>query len=620
MKELIGPSNKVLEVDLSSEKVEIYRVTNGERQLYLGGKGLGLKLLFDRLEPGIDPLSEDNIIAFMPGVLAGTGAPCSGRFAAVTKSPLTRIMASATCGGPFGIQLKTAGWDGLLIKGKASRPTYLEISSTGVKFKNAEELWGNNPASVQEKIGNKKSGILVIGVAGENLVKFANIVSGHRFLGRTGMGAVMGSKKLKAVVVNGGDYRIRPTDKKKFTRVRKKANRYIQRNKVTSHSLRNYGTPFLANIMNKGNLLTIKNFITGFDVHSPDVSGEKMREKHKTEHYTCKPCSILCSKKGDFNGQELVVPEFQTVALLGTNIGVFDSVKIAEWNQICSEVGMDTISTGNTLSWVMEATEKGLVESDLKFGSSEKISKALYDIAYLRGFGKDMAQGVRALSQKYGGEDFAMHVKGLEMSAYDSRGSFGQGLAYAVANRGACHLSAYIVGLEILFSFLKPDTIRAKANFTKFFESVNSCINSLNTCLFTLFAFPLESPLMKYTPKPIIGFFMQNLSNVTIKFVDFSIYTKLWSAVTGIKISNRNYLKAGDRIHVLERYMNTREGISKKDDTLPPRLLKEWRLGDPDKRKVPLEKMLDKYYKLRGYDGNGIPTGRVLRKLKIIAS
>lgn len=618
MTDIFGTTNKVLEVDLSSQQFGVYDVTDLERRMYLGGKGLGLKLLYDRMKPGIDPLGEDNIIAFMPGVLSGTRAHCGGRFAALTKSPLTGIMASSTCGGSFGAQLKTAGWDGLLTTGKAKKPTYLQITSAGVEFKNAEKLWGLDTISVKKKLDDKKSGTLIIGVAGENLVRFANIVSGHRFLGRTGMGAVLGSKNLKAIVVNGGDYKIKPKDQKVFDRVWKKAKKYIDSNYVTSVAYRKFGTPSGTNLINRANALPINNFTTGSHELASEVSGERMKEKHNTRYYTCKPCSIYCGKKGDFNGKLLVVPEFETVGLLGTNIGIFDSVQIAEWNQICSELGMDTISAGNTIGWVMEAAEKGLVQSELKFGSPAGVTETLFDIANGKGLGKEMGLGVRALSEKYGGKYFAIHVKGLEMSAYDPRGSFGQGLAYAVANRGACHLSAYVVGLEIILGLLKPYTTRAKANFTKFFESLDCCINSLTTCLFTSYAYSFESPIPKYTPKPILGFVMQNLPKIAIQFVDFSLYVKQWSAVTGIKISSKEFLKAGDRIHVLERYMNTREGISRKDDTLPPRLLNEGRGGDPEKRTVHLEKMLNEYYKLRGYDKNGIPTEKILKMLGII--
>jgi len=618
MKELYGPSNKVIEIDLSSRTVTVYTVKEEERKLYLGGKGLGMKLLSDRMKPGIDPMGEENILAVMPGVLMGTGAACSARFAAVTKSPLTGIFASSSCGGPFGMSLKTAGWDGLLIKGKSPKPVYLYITAEGAEFRDAEKLWGMDALSAQKQITDKNSNALVIGPAGENGVRFANIVTGERHIGRTGMGAVMGSKYLKAVVAKGGDFKILPKNQARFDKIKKKAASYIKSNPMTSQVYTAFGTPANTNLSNSAGILPVKNFSEGMHDEAYKISGENMKEVFHTKHHTCKPCSILCGKKGTFGDKELPVPEFETVGLMGSNIGVFDPLRIAEWNRICSETGMDTISTGSTLAWVMEASEKGLVKSNLKFGSPEGVSEALHDIAYGRGFGKDMGEGVRALSQKYGGEDFAIHVKGLEMAAYDPRGAFGQGLSYAVANRGACHLSAYLVALEVYFNLLKPYTTKAKPEFVRFFESLTCCINSLHTCQFTMYAYTFEPPLTKYTPKTLLGFMMQNLPSIAVKLVDFSTYTSLWSAVTGIDISDAEFLKAGDRIHVLERYMNTREGISRKDDTLPPRLLKEGRKSDTNKRTVPLEKMLDKYYKIRGYDSNGIPTESTLKRLGIL--
>jgi aldehyde:ferredoxin oxidoreductase len=617
MKELYGPSNKVIEIDLSSRTVNIYTVTEQERKLYLGGKGLGLKLLYDRMKPGIDPMGEENILAVMPGVLMGTGAACSGRFAAVTKSPLTGIFASSSCGGPFGMSLKTAGWDGLLIKGKSPKAVYLYITAEGAEFRDAENLWGMDALSAQKQITDKNSDALVIGPAGENGVRFANIVTGERHIGRTGMGAVMGSKYLKAAVAKGGDFRIIPKNQARFDKIKKKAASYIKSNPMTSQVYTAFGTPANTNLSNSAGILPVKNFSEGMHDEAYKISGESMQEHYLTRHHTCKPCSIMCGKKGTFGDRSLPVPEFETVGLMGANIGVFDPVRIAEWSRICSEMGMDTISTGSTLAWIMEASEKGLIKSNLKFGSPEGVSEALHDIAYGRGLGKDMACGVRALSQKYGGEEFAIHVKGLEMAAYDPRGAFGQGLSYAVANRGACHLSAFMVALEVYFNLLKPYTTSAKPEFVRFFESLTCCINSLHTCQFTMYAYTFEPPLTRYTPKTLLGFMMQNLPGIAVKLVDFSIYTSLWSAVTGIEISDAEFLKAGDRIHVLERYMNTREGISRKDDTLPPRLLKEGRKSDPNKRTVPLEKMLDKYYKIRGYDSNGIPTESTLKRLGI---
>jgi aldehyde:ferredoxin oxidoreductase len=617
VQEIVGTSNRILEIDLSAGSAETYTVEPRERTLYLGGKGLGLKLLYDRLDLGVDPLGEENIVAFMPGVLMGTGAPCSGRFGAVTKSPLTGLMASSSCGGPFGMNLKTAGWDGLLIRGKAVAPTYLVISSRGVEFKNAEPLWGKDTVSTQAELMDKRSGALVIGPAGEALVRFANIASGDRFLGRGGMGAVLGSKNLKAVVVKGGACRIRPVDQAAFDRLKKKATEYINRNEITGDLYRKFGTPANVSLCLRGGILPVRNFTDGVHSQAMQLSGEETRKKRNTRHHTCKPCTILCGKKGIFGGEEIPAPEYETVALLGSNLGVFDMDKIAEWNRICGMMGMDTISVGGTLAWVMEAGERGLVQSPLKFGSPEGVSECLTDIAEMKGFGREMALGSRALSEKYGGTSFAMQVKGLELPGYDPRGSFGQGLAFAVANRGGCHLSATLVGQEVFLRLVRPHAVRAKADYVKFFESLNNCINSLQTCLFTIFAYLLEPPLTKYTPSPVLAMLMQELPRLAIPLIDFTLYRDFWSAVTGIKMSRGEYLEAGDRITVLERYMNTREGIRRVHDTLPDRLLKEGRKSDPKLRTVNLDKLRGSYYKKRGYDDNGIPTSKTLQKLGI---
>lgn len=615
---IVGPSNRVLEVDLTSRTYSVYKVTDEERRLYLGAKGLGLKLLFDRMRPGADPLGSDNMLAVMPGVLLGTGGPCTGRFHAVSKSPLTGIFSSSSCGGPFGMQLKTAGWDGLIIKGKSDTPMWIEIDSEGLSFHDASDLWGLNTEETQKKLSSKKAGVMAIGPAGENLVRYANIASGHRFLGRGGLGAVMGAKNLKAVVAKGGKYQILPANAKKFEKAKKRGTAYINQNEMSSFYLRKYGTNANVNLNNAAGILPINNFSDGRDDRASRISGEVISEVHNTQYHTCKPCTILCGHKGDFGGKKRVVPEFETTALMGSNIGVFDREATAEWNEICSLLGMDTISAGGTLAWAMEATEKGIFSSNLKFGEKNGIAEILDDIAHARGVGKDLGMGVKALSDKFGGKDFAIHVKGMEMAAYDPRGSFGQGLAYAVANRGACHLSAYLVALEVFFGLLSPKSIRAKAEFVRFFESLTNCINSLQTCQFTMYSYTLEPPLSRFTPNTILGILMQNIPKLAIALMDFSVYTQLWSSATGIKISSSDLLKAGDRIQVLERYMNTREGVTRKDDTLPPRMLKEGRPCDPDKLTVPLEKMLDGYYKLRGYDKNGIPTEETLRKFSIV--
>jgi len=616
MKQIKGTSNRVLEVDLEKQAYKIYEITADERRLYLGAKGLGLKLLFDRMTPGQDPLGSDNIIAFMPGVLMGTGGPCSGRFEALTKSPLTGIMVTSSCGGPFGLALKTAGWDGLLVKGKALQPQYLDITEHGVEFKDAKDLWGMEIPDAQEKLDVDRGKALVIGPAGENLVRYANMASGHRFLGRGGIGAVMGSKNLKAIKAQGGAYMIKPSDSVKFKKIKARASKYIKQSTITD-TYRNFGTAANLGLCLEAGILPINNFQDGKHELGRQVTGEFMAQEHETKHHTCKPCSIKCGHKGVFKTGEMAAPEYETIGMMGTSLGIFDLDIIAQFNKTCGCLGLDTISAGGTLAWVMEAASKDLVKSSLEFGSPDGIENTLYDIAKMKDFGAEMALGTRALSSKYGGQEFAMHVKGMEMAAYDPRGSYGQGLAYAVANRGGCHLSSYLVAQEVYFGFLKPDSCYGKAKWVKFFEDLGCCINSLQICQFTMFSFLMEPPLSKYTPDFMLGMLMQYLPVLAVPLIDFSLYTGFWSSVTGIEISNSEFIKAGERIHVLERYMNSREGIDHTYDTLPARLLEHGRGFDSDNKVVPLEKMLKEYYKIRGFDQNGVPLKKTLKGLDV---
>ncbi len=619
MQEIIGTSNRVLEVNLADQSFSEYTVTDKERKLFLGGKGLGLKLLYDRLTPGIDPLGEENIIIFMMGVVMGTGAACSGRFEAITKSPLTGIIACASCGGPFGMALKTSGWDGIILRGKAKKPTYLYIDSSGIEFRDARSIWGKDTVKSQEMLLKNGTGALAIGPAGENLVPYANITSGHRFLGRGGMGAVLGSKNLKGMVAKGKEFKIVPVNRKKFDRAKKTMAKYINNNTMTSYSYRNFGTMANVNLSNAAGILPVRNFTGGSHGEAHKISGEVFHEKFNTTYHTCKPCTILCGHKGTFEGKELSNPEYETTGLMGSNLEIFDPVTIARWNDVCGRMGMDTITTGGTLAWAMEATEKGLFKSDLKFGKPDNIEKTLKDIALRKGIGDELANGSRWLSKKYGGEDFAIHVKGLEMAAYDPRGAFGHGLSYAVANRGACHLSTSLFTLEQYFNMASPYATRWKGYMVKFFENVYAAVNSLHICHFTAFAVFLEPPLVKLSPTPMLKIMVQNMAPVALALMDISLWPRLWSSITGTGLGMMGFKKAGERIHVLERYMNTREGISRKDDTLPGRLLNEGRNCDPKGRGVPIDKMLDGYYRTRGFDITGIPKKGLLKRLKIEA-
>lgn len=657
MEEIKGYSNKILEINLTDRSWSVSEASIKDRELYIGGKGLGMKLMYDRLKPGADPLGEDNILIIMPGVVTGTGAPCSGRFEAVSKSPLTGIVATASCGGPFGIQLKTAGYGGLVVRGRSAEKCVVWFDHKSVEFRDGSDLWGLDTIETQRILltsaaskttksnladsgkadlsSSKKEAALVIGPAGENLVRFANIASGHRFLGRGGLGAVMGSKNIKAIVAKGGYYKIVPAEPERFERVKRKANQFIKREDITV-SMGKFGTAANVKFVNKAKMLPVWNYSFGEHDQAFRISGEMIKEKHNTKINTCKPCSIMCGHKGRFNGKDAPVPEYETLTLLGSNLGIFDRDAIAGFNDICNRAGMDTISAGGTLGWVMEALEKGLIpdnafnnarnqdgssdqsaKTPLMFGSPDGIAEALESIAKAEGFGKEMGLGSRELSKRYGGEDFAIQVKGLEMAGYDPRGSYGLGLAYSVANRGACHLSAFLVSFEVLLGLLKPDTARSKPQFVKFVEDLTCSVNALQTCQFTMYAYTLEPMLTKYTPKFVLKNLMLWLPEVALALLDFSIYPALFSSITGIKMSSRQFLKAGERIHILERYMNTREGITSKDDALPDRMVKETIAGDEKMRIVPLKEMLEKYYKLRGYNSNGVPDQKLLERLKI---
>jgi aldehyde:ferredoxin oxidoreductase len=618
MEELVASGNRVLEVNLSTRRVSEFRIGSAERRTYLGGKGLGLKYLYERLKPGEDPLGPGNVLVFMTGFYLGSNAPCSGRFSGLTKSPLTGIIVHCSCGGPFGSAYKTAGYEGLIVRGKSTGPIYLDIHPDGVEFVEAADLWGLDTLETQEALKpGKADGVLAIGPAGENGVLYANIASGHRFLGRGGMGAVMGSKNLKAVAARGGKYKIVPYDQTRFKKVFREATRRINQNEYVGHLMRNYGTNANVTITNTFGLLPVENFRGGKHPRAGEVSGETMKEIFKIKPSTCKPCTILCGHKGSYPDGVHQIPEYETNALFGPNTGNFDQQKIREWNEICNRMGMDTISVAGTLAYSMEAGEKGLLQTDLKFGSPQGISEMLADIAYRRGLGAELANGSRWLAKKYGGLDFAIQVKGLEMAGYDPRGAWGQGLSYAVANRGACHLSGTTFLIETFLRYLQPESTQAKAKFVLFLENTIAASNSLPTCLFTGFAYFLEARIVTLTPHKMLAFTMQKLPDVALGMMDLSILTEFFMAITGEKLNKKEFLRAGERTHILERWMNTREGIRRCDDTLPGRFLKEGRDSDPQHKVVPLDEMVGEYYRLRGYDDEGIPEAALLEKLGI---
>ena len=628
-----GYMGKVVMVDLTTETVSEYPWTDKQRELYLGGKIMAARILCDHLTGKETAFSEENWVVISTGPLTGTGAPSSARFNISALSPQTGILASSNCGGSFGFHLKKAGYDALILKGKCSGRKWLEINEDTFLFHDAEELWGTRVSACQEKLaqltGKKKFGKLCIGPAGENLVKYAGIISDERAAGRTGMGAVLGWKNLKAITVTGSKT-IPVHDKEKTTAWCKKWFTYLQNHPLTGNQLPKVGTAGLVSSMQMRGLLSTKNYSAGQYEHFEEVSGERLAEEFNITNKGCLTCPIRCARTVTVAGKAVKGPELETLGLLGGNICNKDLQKILDWNYELDELGMDTISTANTIAWAMEANEKGLWDNGLTFGSVEELSAVFEDIAYRRGIGDELAEGSKRLSEKYGGNEFAMHSKGLELAAYEPRRAVGQGLGYAVSNRGGCHLNGgYLVILEGLGLNVDAQTPKAKADFTMLFQDLMETISASGQCLFTSYAFfpgflltRANGAVTRTVNKAAthVGGAVRLINKcprVAALHLPVFHHTKMIRLATGMYMDFGKYIQIGERGYTMERYINCRFGISAANDKLPKRLTDVPQDPGNPSTKVPLETMKKTYYAARGWDKNGIPTEATLRRLKI---
>jgi len=628
-----GYMGKVMMVDLSTQTVSEYPWTDEQRELYLGGKIMAARILCDHLTGKETAFSEENWVVISTGPLTGTGAPSSARFNISALSPQTGILASSNCGGSFGFHLKKAGYDALILKGKCDGHKWLEINDDQFTFHDAGDLWGTRVGACQEKLaaltGKKKFGKLCIGPAGENLVKYAGIISDERAAGRTGMGAVLGWKNLKAITVS-GTKTVPIHDKEKTTAWCKKWFTYLQNHPLTGSQLPKVGTAGLVSSMQMHGLLSTKNYSAGQFEHFEEVSGERLAEEFNIVNKGCLTCPIRCARTVTVNGKAVKGPELETLGLLGGNICNKDLQKILDWNYELDELGMDTITTANTLAWAMEANEKGLWDNGLKFGSVEDLSSLFEDIAFRRGLGDELAEGSKRLSEKYGGKEFAMHSKGLELAAYEPRRAVGQGLGYAVSNRGGCHLNGgYLVILEGLGLNVDTQTPKAKADFTMLFQDLMETISASGQCLFTSYAFfpgfLLTNPngIITQTVNKVathVGGAVRLINKcprVAALHLPVFHHTKMIKLATGMYMDFGKYIQIGERGYTMERLINTRFGITAANDSLPKRLTDVPQDPSNPKTKIPLETMKKTYYAARGWDKNGIPTEATLRRLKI---
>ncbi len=602
-----GYVGRMLEVDLTRDNVAVIDLDWDVAMKFVGGRGYAVKLLFDLLRPGIDPLSEDNILIFMTGPLTGTRAPASGRFVVSSKSPLTNTVFDSHCGGAWGPELKRAGFDGVIIKGKSPRPVYLFVSHGKAEIRDASRMWGletdATTDAIKRDIGLDDVKVCCIGPAGENRVKFACIISErHRAAGRGGLGAVMGSKNLKAIAVKGtGEVTV--ANPKAFNEEAKKALEVLRGNPITGDSLGRYGTAFLVHLMNKAGVLPSYNFTRGFFEGAEDVCGERITETMLVKRTACYGCPIACARLIKYKiGEEVVSsgPEYESVWALGPNCGIWNVNVIVRANDLCNKLGLDTISMGNVIGFLMECHERGLLkglgEVDLKlnFGNSDALLKLIVDTAYKRGLGALASEGVSRIAKTLGAEDMAAHVKGLELPAYDPRGAKGMALAYATSNRGGCHLRAYVVMSEILGvpRYIDPLSYEGKAELVKRLQDVSAVIDSLVMCKYTMLA--LFSTLA-YEP---------------------THYARLLTTATGFYVDEEEFYKVGERIYNLERLFNIREGFGRPHDVLPLRFLREpLREGPAKGEVVDLTRLLDAYYMVRGWNYDGVPMDKKLRQL-----
>lgn len=628
-----GYMGKVLKIDLSQRTISEYPWSDEERELYLGGKIMAAKIIYDNLSDEVAPLSSENMIVISTGPLTNTGAPSSSRFNVSGLSPATGILASSNCGGDFGMKLKRAGYDALILIGRADKKTWIEITESDVKFHDAESLWGMKVGEVQAALP-PKTGKLVIGPAGENLVNFAGLFSGERAAGRCGLGAVMGFKNVKAITADG---RLKPEIKNpdKFKAYNKKWIASLRKHPVTGSSLPELGTAGLISTMQSTSILATKNFQYGKFDQWEAISGETLAEKHLIKNKGCITCPIQCGRVVEVDGKAVKGPELETLGLFGANILNDDIESIFKWNYEADELGMDTISLAGVVAFSMELKERGVLDAGVEFGRTEGISELFEEIAYRRGIGDDLANGVKWMSEKYGGKSFAIHSKGLEISAYEPRASVGQGLGYAVSNRGGCHLNAgYLVLIEALNLNIGPYDPRNKAELSIMFQNQMEAVSAAGCCLFTVYTMlpgkllmNRNSGMMKTVNhlalKSGVGSIVHSITRNPKKFAGVNtpllMHSKALELITGMKMSMGVLLEIGDRGYNLERLYNTKvRGIDRTDDSLPSRLTDELQNPDNPNSKVPLESMKDQYYKRRQWDSDGLPSDGKLEKLKLI--
>ncbi len=616
MTDLGGFQDRVARVDLSSGEVAYESVDDEDARKYIGARGLGVKYVFDQ-GPDVDPMSEENLLAFMNGPLTGTQVTMSGRIAICTKSPLTGTVTDSHHGGWSGARLKWAGFDGLLFEGKSEEPVYAVVEDGEVELRDASHLWGKGVHETKELVEEemdasygKNLSIMAIGQAGENEVRYACIVNeDDRASGRGGTGCVMGSKNLKAVVVKSGTKMPKPKDPETFKKGYQQAMEVIRESDVTAPNeggLSLYGTNVLMNITEEMDGLPTRNgkytsthsyrdADESVDIDAERISGENVRENILVDEPTCHSCPVACKKEVEVDvmhkGEEMNVRtesyEYESAFALGPNSGHTDRDRIALMIQRCNDVGVDTIEVGNMMAMAMEMSEEGKLDDlgeTLDWGDAEEMVDLIDRIGSREGaLGDLLADGAKLVAEQMDAQSNRLDVKGQTIPAYDPRCMKGMGIAYATSNRGACHLRGYTPAAEILGIPEKVDPYawEGKGELTATFQDLHAISDSFDICKFNAFAEGVEEYVLQY------------------------------NGMTGLDVTEDDLMEAGERIYTLERYYNNLAGFEGADDSLPARFVEGDEAvpgqGASEGELCELDEMKEEYYAHRGWVDGVVP-------------
>jgi aldehyde:ferredoxin oxidoreductase len=581
-----GFFNKILRIHLKTKTSQEEMIPDSVYETYLGGKGLGAYLLMKENPPGVDPLSSQNKLIFSVGPVTDSRIYGSCRHGVFTKSPQTGIFSESYSGGKLAEPISRTGYDAFILEGASSEPVWIEISDQGVTFHNAKDLWGKDTyfteEEVNKKINRKGSGTVVIGPAGENLVRYAVIENDYwRSLGRTGVGAVMGSKKVKAIAFYG--------EKKREVaypdRLDQFAKETLERGKDNpgAQAYRRLGTPMLVAMNNAVGGFPSKYWHLGTFEGWEKISAESLIERCQVRPTACLRCFMACGnlsevKEGRHKGLKIEGPEYETIYAFGGLCMIHEIEEIAYLNDLCDRLGMDTISAGSLCAFAMEASEMGRIGQKIKWGDVDKVAELLHDISSKKGIGAILAEGIRHAAKAWDMEDVAIHVKGLDPAGYDPRVLKGMGLANATSDRGACHLRATFYKAE-LSGMIPIDQMEGKAKLFLEFEDRFNIHDSLILCRF-----------------------YRDI------YWDWHYLSTIVEMTTGLKLDETGLRKISSTIQNETRKFNLREGLSPKDDTLPKRFFDE-PLGKDGKtiRREDLQRMLQDYYSLRGWNADGVP-------------